>query len=304
MDHQRAILVSLVEKELQIPAKGAVSGTVVDLLGEGNSPEDEGFRGILRAEVIEGPGIVASHMVELPEQGTMFALNGLSPKQASKLYSAQFASIPDFLFTSLKLFNSAAEPRTVKLTPVSDEGEHLVQPVTVVLQPSEWIEEDAGSLFRIPEGEIELTDGFVGSLVVEVPEGGGVIGDVVFGLNDLAYAAALPLQTEEFTKAVFSHVANMPGVYFTGLALFNPGEKESRVDIEVYSPGGENTGSADIRLGAGERLSDTLSNLVPETRQQVGGFIVLASGGPMIAQELFGTVALTLLSAVPPKVLE
>ena len=100
---------------------------------------------------------------------------------------------------------------------------------------------------------------------------------------------------------MFSQVANIPG-FFTGLALYVPGDEAAQVLIEVFAPNGEKVGEAMIDLAAGTRLSRTVDQLVPSSAGQAGGFIRVTSDKGLIGQQLFGTSTLSLLSAVPPKV--
>ena len=56
-------------------------------------------------------------------------------------------------------------------------------------------------------------------------------------------------------------------------------------------------------LAAGHRLSKLVPELVPDSDGQAGGYIVVRSTAPLIAQQLFGALGpegIRLLSAVPP----
>ncbi|HSR52597.1 MAG TPA: penicillin acylase family protein [Acidobacteriota bacterium] len=140
----------------------------------------------------------------------------------------------------------------------------------------------------------------VGSLRV-TSDGPGVIGDVVFGDPvQGSFVAALPLQGELLQQAVFPHVANLEGLFFTGLAFHNPSEADAaEIQIRVLSSQGQPTGQGSLSLAPGQRLSQTLTELIPATQGQQGGLILIDSDRPIVAQALFGTNTLTLLSAVP-----
>ncbi len=73
--------------------------------------------------------------------------------------------------------------------------------------------------------------------------------------------------------------------------------------IEVFSDSGEKTGETVLDLGAGQRISKLLPELIPESAGQARGYIVIRSTQGLIAQQLFGDFNLTLLSAVPPTVI-
>ena len=124
---------------------------------------------------------------------------------------------------------------------------------------------------------------------------------------DFNFAASLPLRTETFTQAVFGQVANITGL-ITGLALYNPGQNDTDITIEVISAGGEMVGQSIQPLGAGLRLSKLVPELVPTSEGQVGGYIRIRSDQPVIGQLLFGALGFngipTFFSAVPPTVIQ
>ena len=127
-------------------------------------------------------------------------------------------------------------------------------------------------------------------------DGEGVTGDVVFGdPSALDSAAALPLQTRLFLEAVFSQVAN-------GLAFYNPGSETAQIRIQVFCPEGDLKAEETFSLPAGHRFSQLVSELLPETAGQVGGYTRVISSHPIVGQKLFGTLTRSLVSAVPPKV--
>ncbi len=142
--------------------------------------------------------------------------------------------------------------------------------------------------------------GLVASLKVDV-DAAGVIGDVLFGHPQLTYAAAMPLQDAPFTRAVFSHVACGMG-YFTGLGLYNAGAAAATVTVRSYKADGELTGTRQLSLGPGCRIARLLdeAEFVPASAGQVGGYVILESTQPLVAQQLFGLYDLSMMSAVPP----
>jgi hypothetical protein len=244
--------------------------------------------------IISGIGLVAATIVEFPDQNTIFALNGTEASTATTLYSPQLANLPGSLFSSIRLINPNSSTREVTLKALSDEGEPLAPSFTVVLSPNGYLQQDAGELFR---SQLGAERSFVGSLLIEAPSG-GIVGDVVFGSTGLAYAAASPLQGGSYHEAILGHVANLPGLFFTGLALLNPEKHASQIEVSVFSADGTSTGTASVNLQPQGRLSDVLSNLIQGAGGQVGGYIILRSSSPFFAQELFGTQNLSLLSAV------
>ena len=259
--------------------------------------------GYIMAEVTQGGEVIGFERVELPDHKTLLGLNGALESDATELFSAQLAYIEGVVFTNIQLVNSSDQTRNLTLSAIAEAGGPLADPVDLALGPGESISRDASQLFGLagPAGRLPAGALFVGSLRV-VADGPGVLGDVVFGdPAGFTNAAALPLQSEPFLEAVFSQVANIPG-FFTGLALYVPGDEAAQVLIEVFAPDGSKVGEAMINLAAGTRFSRTVDQLVPTSAGQAGGFIRVTSDKGLIGQQLFGTSTLSLLSAVPPKV--
>jgi hypothetical protein len=180
-----------------------------------------------------------------------------------------------------------------------------MSPVSLTLGPGEQYTQDAGEIFH--SGVQEQSE-FVGSLKVET-DGKGVIGDVIFGESlQLDYAAALPLQTQAFSEAVFNQIANIPGVFFTGLAFYNPGSVAAAIELQVICADGTLVGEVTKVVEAGQRISPLVPELVPASEGQAGGYVLLESDRPIIAQLIFGALrsngTISLFSAVPPTVLE
>jgi len=189
---------------------------------------------------------------------------------------------------------------------VDGDGTVLGEVTLIELAPRQQLSEDARALITTPQAGQQGNSDFTASLRAEV-DGPGVIGDVIFGdPTSFEFAAALPLQSETFREAIFSQVANVPG-FFTGLALFNPGDQAAVVDIDVVNAMGELVGTAQIDLGAGERTSKLVPELVPDSDGQAGGYVRIRSDQPLIAQQLFaalGGSGIRLFSAVPPTVVQ
>lgn len=276
-------------KVVSIPAKGFLYGSISQLMGKTLSVAS----GYVVVEVTSGPGVVGFEVIQLPNRRTVIGLNGAAPSNTNELFSAQLANLSGF-FTNVKLVNTTGASRMVSLTPIGEDGAPLASPKVLTLQSGAAQEQDVSALFGWSPSQP-----VIGSLRV-IADSSGVIGDVIFGESGNAqYAAALPLQTHSFTEGVFSQVANGMGL-FTGLAFYNPGSEAADVTVEVYSDTGTRTGVTQppVRIEAGRRVSRLVNELVPASKGQVRGYVVVKSNQPLIAQQLFG--AGNLLSAVPP----
>ncbi len=290
----------LAESNLTIPARGSFAGPISRLFGVPAKPG----RGYIVAETFqEEDSLIGASIVEVLDAETLIVLNAVSSQESTKLHSAQLARTSG-LFTSLKFLNTSGETRRITLRATDEQGALLFDEQTLELGPGCVVEKDADVLFDESDDDEDEDDDaaeFIGSLTATV-DGPGVIGDVLFGDSTaLQSAAALPLQSKVFTQAVFGHVANGLGL-FTGLALFNPGSAEAHVTVEVHAADGTKVGTANVTLASGHRLARTLPELVPASDGLVGGYVVLKSEQPIVAQQMFGSE--TMLSAVPAEPIE
>ncbi len=273
------------EATRSIPAHGQITETVADLFGQNASG------GLIQ---VVGDGLIGFAKIELTSDGTAIGLNAQGPEVSKFLYSGQMAEVQG-LFTSIKLVNGSYDARVVQLTAIDNQGGVIAGPVEKTIAGRQALEADAREVFN-------LTSDAIGTLKVEVDVPGAILGDVIFGdSTSFTYAAGLPLQAQPFREALFNHIAEGLG-FFTGLALYVPGSKSADVTISVFAPDGNLKGTTTVPMGAGSRLSKTVSEFIPSALGQIGGYIRISSTEPLVAQELFGYPQL--MSAVPPVVLQ
>ena len=294
-------------RSFTIDPMGVLSESISGLYGNvGSLALSDGYH--VEVIVTEGRGVVGFELIQLDDESTAIGLNASFGSGVNVSHSAQLASSPD-VFTSVNLINGSDSSRTVRLEAVPEGGGAVREFGPFELQAHQQFTMDASDLLPAPSGSLGQTLTLIGSLNV-IASGPGIVGDVLFGDPDqVDFAAALQLQTLPFTEAVFGHVANLEG-FFTGLALYFPGtgapspqgtgSEEATVTIEVFGSDGQLTGMGQLGLDVGDRTSRTLVELVPESAGQAGGYIVVTSDRPIIGQELFGTLNLSLQSAVPP----
>jgi hypothetical protein len=241
----------------------------------------------------------------------VFALPGQAAAAGTRLYSAQFASGGTGAFqyfTDLNLINTSTQTRSVEITLVGNNGAPVAgtrNPLTLTLAPGRQIRSRGDLLFGLADAVSSrtLTEG---SIVVK-SDGPGVIGDSLFGdpLGE-AFLAALPLETEGASDLVFSQVVQGSSdgggrPYFTGVALYNPNSHDLRVTLDVIDQNGTKMGSAPVDLGAGERVSRTLPQLITGIGGQIRGYMRISATGPIVASELVGDQMLQFLTAVRPQ---
>jgi len=290
------------ERTENVPPQGRLYGSFADLLNY-KTPVKSGYLEV----TVDGPGIVGSELVNLGD--TVFGLNAFSPGESTKGYSSQLALGED-IFTNVKLVNPTQETIIVTLTAYMSRDNDAVEEISgipIVLESRQSFEADVAEIFDlVKEPSVTL----VGSIGMEASRA-GIIGDVVFGEPVSGrFAAALPIQTKLFRKAIHGHISNAKSFRdasldsFTGLAIFNPNSGEAIILVEVFNQAGDRIGDTSISLKAKQRISKTLVELVPDSEGLVGGYIQLTSSIPVAAQQLFGNLGLDYLSAVLPAIVE
>ena len=105
------------------------------------------------------------------------------------------------------------------------------------------------------------------------------------------------------TSTVFSQAVSN-STYYTGLALLNPAGSDANVKIEVHDSGGALLYSRTEFIPARQRRSRLLTEYFPalDANPINAGYIRVMSDNGIASFALFGTRALSVLSAVPQQV--
>ena len=278
------------ETERILPAKGILYERVVDLFRDAGSIPN----GYVEVDVLAGAGVVGFQLVEFSEGRSLIGLSPWEGNSLESLHSAQVARTPG-LTTSINLINVGTASRRATLTVLSADGSNVGGSVTVDLAPGSQLVKD---LFDLAEEEV-----VTGSLTVQA-DGPGIIGDVLIRESETSeFATAAPLQTQKARKTVSCQIANALGL-FSGVALFNPGKSIAEVTLEAFTSSGKSAGKQSLTLKAGASLARTLTELIPSTAAQVGGYLVVSSSEPLVVRQIFGDNELTYFSSVQPSVIE
>ncbi len=117
------------------------------------------------------------------------------------------------------------------------------------------------------------------------------------------FTSALPLVSSPSSSLVFGQVASGQ-LYFTGMALLNPGDGEATALIELFKSTGKRVASKNEMLPAHRRRSQLLTQYFTGLVGQdvSGGYIKVTSNRGLASFALFGTQSLTALSAVPAQI--
>jgi len=192
------------------------------------------------------------------------------------------------------LLNISKDPLLITATLRNNQGE-MVLSKSAVLAPGQLVRRSVAQVF-------ELTDpGQVVSGWISVEtQGPGLVGHIELRTFGGKAMTTVPLLSPDGGVLAFSHVALGLG-YSTGLALINPNDQAATAQILVFDKDGNQVGSAEPTLNAGQRLIGLLPELVPQLQgvEQIGGYVRVTSSLPLIGVEMFFTENQEILSAVP-----
>ena len=115
-----------------------------------------------------------------------------------------------------------------------------------------------------------------------IQSSGRVHAAILFGTSNGGALSAVPVQPLPMTDVVFPQVVQGSG-NFTEITAVNPGRDTVYVDIHVVDPSGKALASNQIALPPGSRVSQYLSQLMPEISSQSGGYVFLQATEPIFS---------------------
>jgi len=189
--------------------------------------------------------------------------------------------------TVFGITNLSPSSQTVSIMFYADAGD----PITVVrtLKAGESLRETAQILFGLTS---DFQSGWVSVRGTAAITGFAGYSDAVGG-----GLAVVPAATAQ-TKLFFSHIANGPPQWQTGLALLNTTGNAVNVDVYAMHPNGSPIGATRFTLGAGRKTAKVIHELIPQTAGVNGGFVFVSADAPVHGIELFYTHDLKVLSNV------
>jgi hypothetical protein len=233
-------------------------------------------------------------------------LEGQVSIQKQSYYLAHFASGGGYE-SEINFVNvDRSVTAVISLTAIGEDGSALVtsgNPVGISIAPGMQWTRTVADLF--PGLGDSLTTGYIRVevepyLIGPYPVVPLLTGSLRFSSADGYGSAALPLLIPPASEFIFSHVAQGQG-YFTGVAMMNPNPESVTFTLEVFKNDGTLVGSYTDSLQPGEKISKLLYQLVPASGRQLGGYIRVRSGLPVVSFSLFGTDDGLSLSAIPPQ---
>jgi hypothetical protein len=213
------------------------------------------------------------------------------------LYSPQYVMGGPWK-TSLSVVNLDTHPGMVTLQLFGEDGAAIgnTRAMAIAANGKVWIDDPD---FFVPLDAGGMTSGYI---KIE-SDGIRLAGSTVFGdSNDQSFASALPLIYTLKNKVLYSHVASND-LYFTGIAVLNPGKDDANVVIDIVAADGSIIDRRIFGLPAGEKRAKLLTEYFPSLigKEQASGYIRVESDRPIASVSLFGTNSLSVLSAIPPQ---
>jgi len=214
-------------------------------------------------------------------------------------YLPQFGNAAGYLST-LVLVNYGSESQTVSLTAaiadVASTGEKMsFKTVLETLAPNERVERRVDQLFGLNPQSI-LNDisfqsqplnslGLIAYLETEGSEGG---------------LTTVPAQESGYSDITFPIFPNETDFY-AGLTMINAASNDSSITIDFSDSQGHPFDPVSLSLAPNERWSGLLSELVPESRNQLVGGMHISASSSILAVQILGSTYSGALAAIPPR---
>ena len=213
------------------------------------------------------------------------------------LYSPQFVMGGPWK-TSLSIVNLDAHPGMVTLRLIGEDGIPIGDTRAVAIAPYGKVRIDDPEFFTVQDPGTIIS----GYVIVE-SDGVRLAGSTVFGdVAGESFSSALPLIYSLKNSVLYSHVASND-LYFTGVAVLNPGMEDANVVIEIIAADGSFIDRRMFALPAMQKRARLLTEYFPSLigKDQSTGYIRVESDKPIASFSLFGTNNLSVLSAIPPQ---
>jgi hypothetical protein len=193
--------------------------------------------------------------------------------------------------TSIGVTNLSASPQTVAFT---FTPEPTGAPVVVqrTLPPNGSVRDTAQNIFALTP---DFQNGWI-----KIAGTSPITGSVVYADTAAGALTAVPAQMNPQLSLSFAHIAGAPS-WYTGIALLNASSTDASVEISAKTPVGTQIGStATFTLPAGHKSAKLLSEWIPPTASQNGGFVSVRTTNnvPLYGIELFGSPAGLILADV------
>lgn len=215
---------------------------------------------------------------------------------SARLYAPQYA-VGSGWRSAISLVNLAPISGEVTLRLIGEDGGELGARVVPIAARGKIHVDDP---FFFGNLQASVAGGPVQGYVEVAGSGLRLVGHITFGDAGGRFSAALPLVASLQDNAIFGHVASSR-IWYTGLAVVNPGTEDIEGALTVYEADGTPALSRILHIPAGRRVSGLLTQLFPLSADDelVSGYMRLTAGRPVAAFALFGTNEGSVLAAIP-----
>ena len=221
---------------------------------------------------------------------------------ATTLYSPQYVVGVPILSSTLSVVNLDDASGVVTLRFIGDDGS--------VISTQQQPISPRGKLLVADQSFQPTSSVQMAGYVEVISNGPRLAGSVVFGDRARStFSSALALVANLHSDMIFAQVGSAEGSspsWFTGLALLNPGSTNADAKVQIFAPDGAIVSSGTFVIPPKERRSQLLTEYFPELvgRDMLGGYIRVTTNQPLASFVLFGTGTLSVLSEVPPPVVD
>jgi hypothetical protein len=284
---------SILRQDLTLPGKGHLSQNVENLL------PSLGYAGAGRIDITstKSLAVFATTGREPVTAGRITGYNALSFQDGAQvLYAPQYVVGGGYQsrFDLVNLEDSTSVKVTLRW--LSDSGSLLGYPLTITLPPLATMHLEGSQAFGLApngsplEGYLEVRSDL-----------GNIAGVVSFSdTTGQLFAASLHAVPATQSRVLYAQLAD-DGVYFTGVAILNPGLVAANVRLSAYSKGGVQLGKTDLVLPPGARNSTLLSEAIAGLPDVSEGYFTIESNTVVASFAVFGTRDLRVLAAIPPR---
>ncbi len=290
----------LVERDVELAGKGAVrldAATFFELDGQ----EPARMAATSRYVLAEADRDILGFQFIRSAGGDLLGLNARSVLEVlNRIYIPQIAVL-GIIESELGLVNYSSRSVLATVTvhkpggELFGAGEGLENPVVVPLGPGESVRRDVAELFGF-QGEVTVE----GWLEIESTSQ-ALNGFFAYRVPPTGATAAVAAVAQGATSALISHLATVGG-FFTGVAGLNPSSLPVDLRIIALSVSGEVLGTYDTVLAPGQRISELMTNIIPGSQGQNGGFILMRTNHPAFFISLFGSVDARTFANIPPQI--
>ena len=176
--------------------------------------------------------------------------------------------------STLSLTNVEPAAVTVTLTAVGNDGSTLGTK-TVAVPGMGGLRYPMQSLFAaLGSGEYQ------GWILVQ--SSGRVYAAILFGKSNGGALSAVPIQPLPMVDIVFPQVLQGSGNSME-VSMVNPGSLNSSATVHVVLPSGAALATNQITIPPGARISENLSQLLPEISSQSGGYVFVEATQPIFS---------------------